>query len=96
MNLYFGQSSALTQVIGYRILQFSFPNGYTAKIARNCQYPNSDSWKASLMHKGHDIRDTAVTFNGHYLATGETSPNLTSEEIEAYLKAVKALPLRLH
>ena len=95
MCYYFGQASALSQVIGYRILKFSFPNGYTVKVSRNMKYPNSDSWKATLMHKGHDIHDTAVTFNGHYFATGESSSDLSSDEIEAYLKAVKSLPTRL-
>ena len=94
MSYYFGHANALSKVIGFRVLQFSFPNGYTVKVARNCEYPNSDNWKASLMHKGHEIHDTAITFNGNYLANGESSPYLTSDDIEDYLKAVKALPVR--
>ena len=96
MSYYFGHSKALTKVIGYRILHFSFPNGYTAKVSRNCEYPNSDNWKATLMCKGREIHDTAIYFNGTYLARGETSAYISSDEVEAYLKAVNELPMRLH
>ena len=96
MNLYFGHPEALSKVIGYWILQFSFPNGYTVKVSRNLTFPNSDSWKASLMHKDHEIHDTAIVYDGNYLANGETDPNQTAEEIEAYLAAVQALPFRHH
>ena len=96
MSYYFGHPNALSKVIGYRILHFSFPNGYTAKVFRNCKFPNSDNWGAVLMRHDHIVRDTAVSFNGTYLANGETSSDLTSDEIEAYLKAVKALPMCNH
>ena len=96
MNYYFGHPNALSKIINYRVLQFSFPNGYSVKISRNLEYPNSDYWKATLMHRGSEIHDTAVTYNGQYLATGETSSHLSSDEIEEYLTAVKALPMRFH
>ncbi len=95
MSYYFGHPNALSKVIGFKDLQFSFPNGYSAKVSRNCEFPNSDNWKATLMVHGKEIYDTAVTYDGIYLAKGETSANLSSEEIEDYLSAVKALPMRV-
>ena len=94
MSYYFGHHNALTKMNGYRVLLFSFPNGYTARVSRSLEYPNSDSWQATLMHREKEVSDTAVSFNGTYLAKGKTPENLSSDEIEAYLKAVKALPLR--
>ena len=96
MSYYFGHSYAITQVIGYRELKFSFPNGYTAKVSRNCEYPSGDNWKVTLMYRGHEINDTAVSFNGVCLAKGKSTKDLSGDEIEAYLQAVKDLPVRHH